>query len=186
MDQRKIVGFNGSMAIVDTGTVIVRVNQTKLRKDFNKLAGVPVTLKDEPAPPAAEPAPPADPDTVAYLDRLWLPITQSKTDFQQLYYSSAWLSSACADESLRIGLRLISEASRRPEWTSFGATLRLLSHLLYIWTSHRQRTSSPLTCALRLLSLKNEQAGILFLRDLLPAPSGMDLQPRDSMQQSLR
>ena len=40
----KIVGFNGSMAIVDTGTVIVRVNQTKLRKDFDKLPKVSIPL----------------------------------------------------------------------------------------------------------------------------------------------
>ena len=73
------------MAIVDTGTVVVRVNQTKLRKNFDKMADVPVILKDEHADEQAdELAPPENPDAVAYLDRLWLPITQSKTDFSAI------------------------------------------------------------------------------------------------------
>ena len=86
----KIVGFSGSMAIIDTGTVIVRVNQTKLRKDYDKMADVPVPLKDE---KSDESSSSSEYFPIDYLDRLWLPITQSKTDFQQLYYSSSWLSS---------------------------------------------------------------------------------------------
>ena len=83
------------MAIVDIGGVIVRINQTKLRKYFDDMAKVEVPLKTEQADPreqtesrkASEPS--AQPLYASYVDRLWLPITRSKIEGQQLYYVSS-------------------------------------------------------------------------------------------------
>ena len=50
------------------------------------MADVPVPLKDE---KSDESSSSSEYFPIDYLDRLWLPITQSKTDFQQLYYSSS-------------------------------------------------------------------------------------------------
>lgn len=92
------------MAIVDTGTVIGMINQTKLRKDFDDMAKIDVPLKAEQAESreqtesckASEPS--AQPLSASYFDLLWLPITRSKIDFQQLYYVSSWISAACAEQ----------------------------------------------------------------------------------------
>ena len=43
----KIIGQEGAICIIDTGTAIIRVNQSKLRKDHDDWHDVPVPIAEE-------------------------------------------------------------------------------------------------------------------------------------------
>ena len=104
---------------MDTGTDVLRVNQSKLRRDFDVLRDIDAPFKEEPQAEAKTEAktrsePSSSSSDVTFLDKVWVAQT-GLVHFQQLYTASSWLSSACADEGLRVAapldLRLVDKAS---------------------------------------------------------------------------
>ena len=83
----RVVGFNGPMATVDPGTVVVRVSQTEPRQGFGKVPEVQAPLKQGQGSQGPQDQP-SEPSAASYLivaggggakiramGRIWLPTT---------------------------------------------------------------------------------------------------------------
>ena len=87
-----VTSQTGAICILDTGTSIIRVNQSKLRKDHDDWHDVPIPLDEA-----------ADEDQASLAGSFWLATPSGKLDFQEMCSGSARSSSACADEGLKTG-----------------------------------------------------------------------------------
>ena len=77
---------------MDTGTTLIRVNQSKLRRDHDNWHDVPIPLEEE-----------VEEEQSPLAENFWLATTAGKLDFQEMCSGSARSSSACADEGLKTG-----------------------------------------------------------------------------------
>ena len=89
----KIVGQEGAICIIDPGTALPSVNQSKLRKDHDDWQDAPIPLEEEAA----------EEQSASLSETLWLATSHGKLYFQELFSGSAHASSACADAGLRTG-----------------------------------------------------------------------------------
>ena len=113
----KVISCDGSMIGIDLGTRIIKVNQSKLRKDHNPIEDVGVPL--DPAAPSAEimASPDRDPaidiqekdanqvgpEGINYSHFSWSPVMHGTVDFLELFAGSAKLSQVAAMNGLRVG-----------------------------------------------------------------------------------
>ena len=107
-----VTSQKGAICILDTGTSLIRVNQSKLRKDHDDWHDVPIPLDEE-----------VDEEQASLANSFWL-AENGKLDFQELFSGSARSSSACADEGLktgspidlRTGFDLITQEGQKKAW----------------------------------------------------------------------
>ena len=78
------------MCILDTGTQLLRLNQSKLRKAPDDWADVEVPLEEEP------------PSGVSLAETFWLAENEN-VDVMEFYTSSMKLSSAFANTTAKVG-----------------------------------------------------------------------------------
>ena len=112
----KILTAEGSMANIDLGTRVIKVNISKLRKDHNPLEDVQVPLdplamylntdadRVDPAKVLmARDAAQLSPEGISYSNSHWMPVTSGPIDFLELFSGSARLSQVAALSGLRVG-----------------------------------------------------------------------------------
>ena len=112
----RILTAEGSMANIDLGTRVIKVNISKLRKDHNPVEDVDVPLDPtalylntdaERLDPAkilmARDAAQYSPDGLGYANSHWMPVTSGPIDFLELFSGSARLSQVAAVSGLRVG-----------------------------------------------------------------------------------
>ena len=113
------MSHEGAICVIDTGTTVMRVNQSKLRREHDDWHEFAVPLSDD--PPAAPPPVPAplkaEVTDESIPDVYWLVHMKGKVDVQELFSGSARVSSACADHGLRVAaaidLRTVVDEKRR-------------------------------------------------------------------------
>ena len=124
----RISSQSGAICIIDIGTSLLRVNQSKLRKAHGDWSDVDVPLEEE-----------AIVDLQTLSSSLWLAQSQGKCDVQEFYSGSMHLSSACANTALTlappIDLRLDLTC-----WTRRGHSLPIKC-LMWCFCRHRPRRS---------------------------------------------
>jgi hypothetical protein len=95
----KVIAQNGPMVTIDTGRMVVRVTQSKVKKDFDEWHDVSVPVKDEDDVPLRDLAASAQwtigPSALAE-EVFWQATTKGKFNFLALFSGSAHLSAACA------------------------------------------------------------------------------------------
>ena len=113
----KVISCDGSMIGIDLGTRIIKVNQSKLRKDHNPIEDVdvpldPVALSAEiMASPDRDPATDIQekdanqvgPEGINYSHFSWSPVMHGTVDFLELFAGSAKLSQVATMNGLRVG-----------------------------------------------------------------------------------
>ena len=88
----RIRSQTGANCILDTGTGLLRVNQSKLRKAHDDWSDIDAPLDDE-----------AVGNSHQLPEPLWLAEAENEVDIQELYSGSTHLSSACENTCLRVG-----------------------------------------------------------------------------------
>jgi len=114
----KVIGVDGSMIGIDLGNRIIRVNESKLRKDHDHFGDINVPLEPDVQPPSdsaqVDPPPglqPSDdasstlvPDgSVSFAHVLWQVLTKGKINVLELFAGSARVSQCCAQEGMTVG-----------------------------------------------------------------------------------
>ena len=109
----KVIGVDGSMIGIDLGNRIIRVNESKLRKDHDHFSDINVPLDAEPSAPV-EPPPGLDTTddavstfvqdgSISFAHVLWQVCTKGKIDVLELFAGSARISQCSAQEGLSVG-----------------------------------------------------------------------------------
>jgi hypothetical protein len=105
----KLLTFDGSMAGIDIGSRILKVNISKLRKDYDHFADVEVPMIDveQPNPPKIPQVHDIHQETPdgagTYASVLWQCVQVGKIDFLEFLSGSARLSQTAAVSGLRVG-----------------------------------------------------------------------------------
>ena len=137
------------------GTTVMRVNQAKLRREHDDWHEVAVPLSDD--PPAAPPPVPAplkaEVTDASIPDAFRLVHLKGKVDVQELFSGSARVSSACADNGLRVaapsdlktGFDLATREGQKRAWNQIEEqqpTVVFMAPLCSPWSSFKRHTGA--------------------------------------------